>query len=227
MTYRIVRFLFKLGFQALFALLGGVRVEGREWTPRQGGLVVAPNHSSHADPPLVGVTLPRTAWFVATTDLFRLPILGRVARWLHAFPIRQDSPDRAALRRCEELLRSGNAVIMFPEGHESIDGSLQPLQGGPVLVAIRAGCPIQPVAILGSADMARPQSFRIRRARRPVLVRYGRPISAAELAGGLTGRAAVDHGTRLLRAALLSLQAPHAEKPPSIALAPAPVEPLS
>lgn len=227
MTYLVARAICKLLFQIVFAVTGGVRVEGRDRVPRRGGIVVAPNHVSHADPPLIGITLPRTAWFVATTDLFRLPVLGMIARWLHAFPIKQDSPDRVALRRCESLLRSGHAVVMFPEGHESLDGRLQPLQGGPVLVAIRSGCPIVPAAILGSAQRARPHSFRPRRSAHPVIVRYGAPIPAAELAGGLTGRAAIDHGRRVLREALLRLQSPEIAPVSSLALGAPRPDPLS
>ncbi len=227
MSYRIMFAFAKVVFRTVLAYTGGLRAEGRDRVPRDGGVIIAPNHVSHIDPPLIGLTLPRSAWFIATTELFAFPVLGAMARWLHAYPIKQDSPDRAALRRTEELLRSGNAVVMFPEGHESLDGRLQPLQGGPILVAIRTNCPIVPVAIIGSADHVPPRSFRPRRAGHPAIVRYGEPIPASELAGGLTGRAAIEHGTGVLREALLRLQAPLPAPAPAPALiAPAP-EPLS
>lgn len=227
MSYRILRTVTKWFLQALFGALGGVRVEGRANVPTSGGLVVAPNHVSHVDPPLIGVVLPRPAWFVATTDLFRMPVLGRLAAALHAFPIRQDSPDRAALRRTEDILRSGEVVVMFPEGHESVDGRLQPLQGGPVLVAIRSGCPVLPVAIVGSNSMTPPRSWRLRRVRRPVVVRFGRPIPAATLAGGYHGRAALDHGVALLTRAIAELRAEVTGSRTAQGLLPTRLEPLS
>jgi 1-acyl-sn-glycerol-3-phosphate acyltransferase len=103
--------------------------------------------------------------------------------------------------------------VIFPEGHESLDGRLQPLQGGPVLLALKTGVPIVPVAIQGTSAIMPPRSFGIRRARRPVRLVFGRPIAPETLAGGLVKRSAVDHGVNLLTAELLALLGQHGHDP--------------
>lgn len=203
--YYLLRGLAYLVLRLFFVWTGGAVIVGRENVPRRGGLIVAPNHLSHLDPLLVGVALPRHAWFVATDELFEFRILGWLARRLRAFPIRQDSADRQALRKTEALLAAGHAVVIFPEGHESLDGRLQPLQGGTVLLALKTGVPIVPVAIQGTSAIMPPRSFGIRRPRRPVRLVFGRPIAPETLAGGLRKRSAVDHGVNLLTAELLAL----------------------
>lgn len=191
--------------RGVIACLGGLTVEGLEHLPPVGGVVIAPNHVSHLDPPVVGAILNRPVWFLATDELFDIPLLGLFARWLRAYPIRQDSADRTALRRTEGLLRSGEAVVAFPEGHESLDGRLQPLQPGVVWIALRAGVPIVPVGICGTDHMLPPREWRLRHAGRPVVVRIGRPLSPEELANGLSGRLGAERGCEVLTDSLLRL----------------------
>jgi 1-acyl-sn-glycerol-3-phosphate acyltransferase len=205
MFYLLLRGIIWVLLKILFWMLGGVRVSGRENIPRRGGVIIAPNHRSHSDPPLVGVTLPRYAWFLATDELFTIRFWGTLGRWMRGYPIRQDSPDRAALRRTEELLKSGEAVVIFPEGHESVTAELQPLQGGPILIAMRTGVPILPVALAGTERIMPARTFRLRRTSRPLAVRYGKPIPIEELTGGFRGREAVEHGVQRLTAALQQL----------------------
>jgi len=205
MLYRLLLPVARALLRIAFRLLGGYRIEGAHHVPSRGPVIIAPNHLSHADPALVGIALPRGAWFLATDELFSIRWLGPLARILRAVPVRQDSPDRTALRRVESLLKSGAAVVIFPEGHESADGQLQPLQRGPALLAIRTSTPIVPVGIVGTNAMLPARSFRLRRAPAPAIVRFGAPLSAEKLCGGYTGRRAVDHATRLLEAALRDL----------------------
>lgn len=193
-------------------LLGGWRAEGLENVPRQGGLLIAPNHLSHVDPPLIGMMVRRPVWFVATDELMDVRVFGRLSRILRSIPIHQDSPDRLALRRLRRLLEAGECVVLFPEGHESLDGKMRPLQGGAVLLALWSHVPIVPVGIEGTSAMMAPRSYRLRKSRRPAVVRFGEPISYEELTGGLTGREALDHGMALLaeRIRVLAGQAPEA-----------------
>lgn len=202
---RLFRGLVRTCLRGMFACLGGLRIEGQEHVPETGGVIVAPNHVSHADPIVVGIALRRPAWFAATDELFAIPVLGVMARWVRAFPIRQDSPDRAALRRMEELLRSGELLVGFPEGHESLDGKLQPLQPGLVWLALRCEVPIVPVGIVGTNSALPPREWRLRHAGRAIIVRFGMPITPEDLRRGGQGREAVDRGCAMLRDRLLAL----------------------
>ena len=179
-----------------------------ENVPLEGGVIIAPNHISFADPPLMGITLPRKAWFIATDELFAYPIMGPLARAMHGFPIRQDSPDRAAMRRAEALLKNGEVLVLFPEGHVSKTGELQPLQRGVILIAFRANVPIVPVAVIGTNKMNPPHTWKIHHAGQRMIVRFGKPLNPEELAGGLKGRAALDHGTKQLTIAINELLKP-------------------
>jgi 1-acyl-sn-glycerol-3-phosphate acyltransferase len=205
MLYNLLRFFFWIGFRILFWLLGGLRIEGANNVPKRGAVLITPNHVSFADPPLIGATMRRGAWFVATDEMFAIPVLGRIARMLHAYPIRQDSPDRAALRKTQELLKRGEAVVIFPEGHVSKTAAMQPIQPGFMLLVQMTGAPVVPVGIVGTDKMMPPHQWKLHRARQRTVVRYGEPISAEELTGGLKGRAGVEHGVRVLTEAIARL----------------------
>jgi 1-acyl-sn-glycerol-3-phosphate acyltransferase len=198
MLFRIARALAVIITRVTIGLLGGLRVDGLENVPREGGVIIAPNHVSFADPPAVGVAIGRPAYFMATSELFARPILGRLCGILHAFPVEQDSPDRSALRHTVNLLKSGEAVVVFPEGHVSHTDAMLPLQPGIVMLAVHAYVPIVPVGITGTAQMMPPGGFKLRLARRSIEIRFGTPITPEELTGGLKGRAATNHGVRLL-----------------------------
>lgn len=205
MLYSVMRMLLVLVARVVIWRHGGFRVVGTGRVPRRGAVVIAPNHISHVDPLLVAATTRRPTWFVATDEMFNGRLLSWMFRNLRCIPIRQDTPDRRALRQVEAALRSGMPVVMFPEGHESRDGQLQPLQGGPVMMAIRCGAPMQPVWIEGTSEMMPPCQFGMRMAQRPATIRYGELISVEALTGGLSGRGATDHGLAILDAAIRDL----------------------
>lgn len=205
MFYYLLWLILYIIIRAGMMLFGGLRIEGRQNVPRSGGVIIAPNHLSHADPPLIGVATPRFPYYVATDELFDIPLLGTIARWMRGYPIRQDSPDRAALRKTEQLLKRGEAVVIFPEGHESLNGELQDLQGGTILLALRAGVPVVPVGILNTGKLVPPRTYRLRRPKEKIEIRFGQPISPEALSGGHKGHAAIGYGTQVLRHAILEL----------------------
>jgi len=205
MLYYLLRPLFWLLFRSILAVLGGLRVRDRGRVPKRMGVIVASNHISFADPAVIGVALGRSAWFMATDEMFQIPVLGRLARIMRAYPIRQDSPDRAALRRTADLVKQGNAVVIFPEGHVSKNGQLQRILPGTILVAMQTGAPTLPVGVIATDSMMPPHQWRLHHAGRPMEVRFGEPIPVSELTGGLKGRAAIDHGVRRLGEAIAAL----------------------
>jgi 1-acyl-sn-glycerol-3-phosphate acyltransferase len=142
---------------------------------------------------------------MGTDELFPMGWLGKIARLMRTYPVKQDSPDRKALRFTEDLLKRGEAVVIFPEGHVSPHGKLFPLQGGVIMMALRAGVPIVPVGIRNTEQMMPYRTFKLKRPTSPLEVIYGVPLTPEELSGGMKGRAAIDHGTQKLTAAILAL----------------------
>jgi len=146
-----------------------VRVTGTENVPLDGGLVVAANHRSYLDPPLLGTWFPRTIHFMAKQELFKLPVLGPLIRTVHAFPVDRDRADVTAIREALRIIKRGDVVGIFPEGTRNLVGEAQ-ARGGAVLLAATAHCPIVPVALVNT-------QFAVRRLRASkVEVRIGEPI---------------------------------------------------
>ncbi|MER3413109.1 MAG: 1-acyl-sn-glycerol-3-phosphate acyltransferase [Armatimonadota bacterium] len=166
----------KLVLAVFFLLFGPVRVRGRSLVPRQGGLLVVANHLSDVDPPLVGYALPRPAWFMAKSELFSIPILGKVIRAFRAFPVERGRPDRGAIRRAIELLRAGECVVVFPEGQISEDGRLQPALAGAAIIWKQAQVTCVVCGIVGSQRIVPFRAIIPRPALGGVSVRFGEPI---------------------------------------------------
>lgn len=150
-------------------LLFDARVTGEERVPAQGPLVVAANHRSYLDPPLLGTWFPRTIHFMAKRELFRIFGVAWIIRQWHAFPVDRDSADLGAIRRALRILKEGGVVGIFPEGTRNLDGEAK-ARGGAVLLAATAGCPLVPVALVNTQLAMR----RLRASK--VEVRIGEPI---------------------------------------------------
>ena len=133
-----------------FGFLTGWDVRGRQHVPRSSGLIVASNHISFWDPPMVGAALPREVHFLAKEELFRTPGLGLLIRSLNSIPIRRGVADLSGLSRALEVLRAGDALLMFPEGSRMRDGELHPARPGVGMMAVQGDVPIVPCYISGS-----------------------------------------------------------------------------
>ena len=146
-----------------------VRTVGEARVPQTGPLVVAANHRSYLDPPLLGTYFPRTINFMAKRELFRIFGLGwLIAQW-HAFPVDRDRADLGSIRRALKILKDGGVVGIFPEGTRNLAGEAQ-ARGGAVLLAATARCPIVPVALVNTHLAVR----RLRSSK--VEVRIGEPM---------------------------------------------------
>ena len=136
-------------YKTYLRLGGGWRVVGLENVPRTGGVILAPNHVSLLDPPLVGVTAGRRPFIMAKAELFH-GIMGWGVQRMGSFPVKRGGADRAALKRARQLLASGEALLVFPEGTRSPDGKLGPPEPGVAMLAHGAKAPIVPVYIAGT-----------------------------------------------------------------------------
>ena len=173
----------------ILRVLGRLQSSGEGNVPRRGGVLYCPNHISDADPAAIFVTAPRRCWMVGKKELFQIPVLGPYFAQLQGIQIHRDTPDRAALRRIEEVLKGGEAVLLFPEGRASEDGRLQPLQSGVALVALRTGTPIVPIGLENVNGVLPYGEIAPRWSPKPVVVTYGPPIRPQDFAGMPRSRA--------------------------------------
>ena len=142
----------RLVVSAFLGTLTGWKVVGRERVPRTGGLIVASNHVSFWDPPLVGSALPRELSFLAKEELFRVPLFGGAMRRAGYIPLDRSDGRRAlkSMSAAAAQIRNGSSVVVFPEGTRTSDGKLLPFKRGGFLLAAKSGVAIVPFTINGS-----------------------------------------------------------------------------
>lgn len=155
------------------------RAEGLHHVPSTGPVILASNHVSFADPPLVGCALPREIHFLARKSLFDVPVLGWVIRRLNAVPVDRDGGGGAGLKAILDRLSSGAGIVLFPEGTRSPDGRPRPARAGIGLAVIKSDAPVIPVRVVGGFE-AWGRHHAWPRPRR-VSVIYGKPMDFAAL----------------------------------------------
>lgn len=158
MFYSIIR-----GLLAIYVKLAyRFSVTGSSNEPSQSQIIVAANHHSAWDPIFVGVAIRRHLRFMAKIELFQYPVLNWIIRGLGAFPVNRGKGDSKAIRSALSILKSGQALAMFPEGTRVRAGEAREAQNGIALLATRTGAPVLPV--------------RVYRKGRQVEVRIGQPV---------------------------------------------------
>jgi 1-acyl-sn-glycerol-3-phosphate acyltransferase len=167
------------GFRALFKLYFRWRVFGAENVPQTGPVILASNHASYLDPPLVGSALPRDINYLARESLFRFPGVGAILRSWNSVPVDRDGGGAKGLKMILDRLLKGGAIILFPEGTRTRDGKLQPARSGIGLTVIKSTAPVVPVRVFGTYE-AYGRHMKIPLPRR-VIVRYGKPLLFEEL----------------------------------------------
>lgn len=137
-----------LGTPFLLAAYGS-RVFGAANVPRRGSVLIVSNHQSYLDPLLLALGLKRELTFMARRSLFRNRWFGMLIRALNAFPVTRSGSDAGALREAVNRLKNGWALVVFPEGTRTRDGSIGPFQHGASLIARRASVPVVPAVLEG------------------------------------------------------------------------------
>ena len=166
-------------FRVLYATYFRWRVYGADNVPLNGGVILASNHASFLDPPLVGCGLQRDINYLARESLFRFPGVGALLRSWNAVPVDRDGGGAKGLKIILARLLAGNAIILFPEGTRTKDGQLQPARSGIGLTVIKSTAPVVPVRVFGTFE-AYGRNHKLPRPRR-VVVKYGRPLDFAQL----------------------------------------------
>lgn len=133
-----------------------VHVHGGDRVPRRGPVILAANHMSLLDGPLVFATATRAVRFLAKRELYVGPFAG-VLHWAGQIPVDRQRPDREAMRACLQVLADGGAVGMFPEGTRG-EGDFARIRDGVAYLALKSGATIVPVACRGTRRPGTPLS---------------------------------------------------------------------
>jgi 1-acyl-sn-glycerol-3-phosphate acyltransferase len=135
--------------------IADVEVSGVKNIPGEGPVIIAPNHLHIADPPVLAAFLPRKIHYMVKQEAWEARFFGPICRGFEAFPVARGTADLSAYRASLRFLAQGRVIGIFPEGHRSRDGRLQPGQPGAIMLARRSRAPIVPIGIHGIDDALR------------------------------------------------------------------------
>ncbi|HEY0757097.1 MAG TPA: lysophospholipid acyltransferase family protein [Ktedonobacteraceae bacterium] len=152
----------------VFFLFLNIKLKGRQNVPKTGPYIIASNHLSWADIPLVPAYLSSQVIYLAKEELYQGK-MGWVVRFLGAIPVKRGEADRQLLRASDDLLKRGKILVIFPEGHRSKNHQMIAGNAGVGMIGLRAGVPVIPVAVCGSEHA-------LKKFRPPVTITYGEPI---------------------------------------------------
>ncbi len=141
--------------------------------PKRGGLLIAANHASYFDIPLLGCGVRRRAWYLGRSDLFVRGLKG-ILRWLGWIPLRLGRLDRKAFDQAIDLIKQGKVVVIFPEGGRTQDGKLREAKPGLGMIVAQTGCPVVPAYLKGTYQVLPTGSKKLRF--HPVTVSFGEPL---------------------------------------------------
>ena len=127
--------------------LAAAAAYGVERIPRDRGAVLAANHFSGIDHPLIGCFVPGTTYFLAKSELFEIPVIGDWLEIMGVISIRRGESDRDALRRSREEVRNGHVVCVHIEGTRQRLGYPGPIHTGGLMIAMQEGAPVVPLGL--------------------------------------------------------------------------------
>jgi 1-acyl-sn-glycerol-3-phosphate acyltransferase len=221
-AYRITRLVAKM----LFSCITRIHVLGEEYAHPRGGSILAANHISHFDPPIIATVLRRKVDWMAMAEFFPHPVLGPILRAIECFPVDRHRAERATIRTAIARLKRGRIVGMFPEGGIR-DGKQSILEGAPLRPGVStlahiATVPVLPCVILGSDRLYSKRRWRCPWRRTPIWVGFGDPIYPSSATERSAARSDTEAAVALaftglyqkMRAAF-SLQSDDLPQPPS------------
>jgi 1-acyl-sn-glycerol-3-phosphate acyltransferase len=166
-------------FRLVFSTYFRWRVFNPERVPLSGPVILASNHASYIDPPLVGAGVRRQINFLARDTIFKVPILASILRSWEVVPVDRDGGSGRGLKAILDRLFKGGAIILFPEGTRSRHGELNPARSGIGLTVIKSSAPVVPVRVFNTYA-AFGAHYRVPRPQR-LTVKYGPVLDFAAL----------------------------------------------
>ncbi|HEY5054154.1 MAG TPA: lysophospholipid acyltransferase family protein, partial [Solirubrobacterales bacterium] len=168
-TYPLARVILTLPTIAIYRL----RAIGLRNVPREGPLVLAPNHFSQMDHFFAGAYLRRQVRFMAKSQMFGPPVLTYIYKHGGVFPIRRGHRDEEAFKTAYAILDQGGMLLVYAEGGRSRSREMGEPKPGIGRIALEKGVPIVPVAIHGSAAVRGWKRLRFPK----VTIQFGEPVS--------------------------------------------------
>ncbi len=202
--FRLSRPLLKAVFRLIFHILGRVRVIGKENVPYGKPYVVAMNHISIFDPPLIAAFWPEVLEIIGASDVFAKPGQGRLLKLYGVIPVHRGEYDRVVLQRAVSAIQAGCPLLIAPEGGRSHVPAMRRAYPGVAYIVEKTGVPVVPVGLLGTTE-----DFwqRAKRGERPYLeMRIGKPINLPPItAKGAARRETRQHNADLVMRHLAGL----------------------
>jgi 1-acyl-sn-glycerol-3-phosphate acyltransferase len=181
------------------------RAYGRENIIEEGPAIMAANHQSYLDPPLVGITCRNELYYLARKTLFEKKLLGPLISRVNALPVDLSRGDLTALRAVVNLLKEGHRTVIFPEGTRSLTGQIQQARAGIGLIIARTLAPVVPIRIFGSFE-AWPKGGKIRP--HPITVVVGKPMRFKKEDFSANNREAYQKISEQVLAAIAAIELP-------------------
>ena len=181
------------------------RAFGQENIIEKGPAIMAANHQSYLDPPLVGITCRNELYFLARKTLFEKKLLGSLISRVNAMPVDLARGDLVAVRTIINLLKEGHRTVIFPEGTRSLDGNIQQARPGIGMIIAKTLVPVVPIRIFGSFE-AWPKGGKIRP--HPVTVVVGKPMRFVKEDFGGNNRESYQKISERVLAAIAAIRRP-------------------
>lgn len=202
-VYGVCHYVLRVMFDMFFR----GEVVGVENLPQRGGFLIAANHASHLDPPLIGCHIARQLAYFARKTLWK----GGISSWwldsVGVIPVDRDGgQDVSAIKRVLKALKEERGVILFPEGTRTVDGRLQPAKPGVGFMAVKTQVPVVPVRIFGSFEaFGKGRKLRLGI---PVTIVFGKPMPPSVYDDPKAGKERSQRVSEKIMAEIARLQPP-------------------
>ncbi|MFH0947395.1 MAG: lysophospholipid acyltransferase family protein [Elusimicrobiota bacterium] len=146
----------------VFSTIYRREITGLENLPKNGSYILAANHQSYADPPLVGSCIKKKIYYIAKKELFEIPVFGWLIKKMNAFPVDREIVDIGALKNALKILQSGNILLVFPEGTRYKPGKIRKLKKGAAMLSVATNLSVVPVAIINSDKLSSFKKLKVK-----------------------------------------------------------------